>query len=72
MTSSSQEEVQENKIESGKMQGIPVRKRSESRFSGRKKIIMQGLKLSRILDVHLQQRKTTTTKPNELLHFHRP
>lgn len=37
MTSNSQEEEQENKIESGKMQDIPARKCSKSRFSGRKK-----------------------------------
>lgn len=45
------------------MQAIPVRKHSKSRFSVRKKkTIMQGLKLSWILDIHLQQGKTTTTK----------
>lgn len=44
------------------MQDIPVRKHSKVRFSGRKKAIMQGLKFSRILNIHLQQGKTTTTK----------
>lgn len=53
-TSSGQEEEQENKIKSGKIQDIPVRKHSKERFSGRKNTIMQGLKLSRILDIHLQ------------------
>lgn len=42
MTSSGQEEEQENKTKAGKMQGIiPVRKHSKEIFSERKKAIMQ-------------------------------